>query len=87
MAAKIKPIEWAEPRESNQEVPYNHVIGTTPLGTFRITWKGWKSQPSYDVDDTPWDWLGSECSLEDAKQLAQDTYESKVRACLIEDSE
>jgi hypothetical protein len=79
---KVKGINWSEERESNEEHGYNHVIGVSALGEFVITWKGWKKIRSYDVDESPFGWLGSESTLESAKKLAQREFECKVIECL-----
>ena len=52
---KIKPIEWSGEIDSNKECGYTHAIGTTPLGRFLITWKGWKEvdYKGIGIDENP----------------------------------
>ena len=52
---KIKPIDWSGEIDSNSECGYTHAIGTTPLGKFLITWKGWKDDHcnGMSIDENP----------------------------------
>lgn len=59
-------MNWSEIKEPNKEVSYNHVILESPLGKFVIDWKGWKENPSYDIQLND-EWIGSEYDLETAK--------------------
>jgi len=78
----IKPIKWTDEQQPNDECAYTHVKGTSPLGDFLITWKGWKEWPSYDVEGSPWGWLDSGSDLQDAKNIAKKEYESRILDCL-----
>lgn len=82
MIMKIKDIDWSEEREPNEEHRYDHVIGSSPLGEFVITWKGWKESRSYDIESEPFGWIGSEITLDEAKKFAQLEFELKVCECL-----
>lgn len=79
---KVKQIEWSEERPSNAQIPYNHVIGKTPLGNFEITWKSWKESPSFNVEHTVFGYISDHISLDDAKKDAQDYFEKTVLDCL-----
>lgn len=41
-------ITFSEERPASEQVRYNHVVATTPLGEYTIIWKGWKDY------DPPW---------------------------------
>lgn len=81
-------IRWSGPREPNKECPYNSVIGQTPFGDFLITWKGWKKNPLYDIDETPWEVFlsGAFDDLEAAKSAAEKQYSEKLAECLDQDA-
>ena len=88
MTVKIKPIEWGEVSEPDNNIPYNYVKGETPIGEFLITWKGWKESPSYDVEFIPDRFEGgtyifSTRSLDDAKSEAYERYCGTIRECLV----
>lgn len=68
-------MNWSKERIPGK-IPYNHVVCETPLGECVISWKGWKEHPSYDIDLDD-EWIGSEYSLEEAKQVAQQHLEKK----------
>lgn len=77
-------LEWTEHQPPNSECPYNHTTALTPFGRFRIEWKGWKEFDSRDITETPWGlWSGSYCTLEDAKQGAQEQWEAKLWECVV----
>lgn len=81
----VGEIQWNPVTPSNKEVPYDHVIGTTPLGRFLITWKGWKEDPGFVVEETPWgEWLDCYSELDEAMRGAQTAYENRVKSCLKE---
>lgn len=82
---KVKKIEWSEERSSNEQIGYDHVIGTTPLGNFQITWKGWKDSPSYTVEHMVFGYVADHISLDDAKKDAQERYDKTVMNCLEEE--
>ena len=83
---KIKKIEWSDVKCPNEENPYHHVIGKTPLGDFLITWKGWKESISYDIEHEFYSahvcGFSSFFSLEEAKEQAKNAYEIKVSECI-----
>jgi hypothetical protein len=93
MTTEIKPIEWSEEFPSCEEVRYNHVIGSTPLGRFLITWKGWKEDgdKGFSIDEAPWDnfssptdYLVGGYDLEETKKVCEDAFIAKITACLID---
>jgi hypothetical protein len=74
---KRRTLEWSDPSKANSEIMYNHVIAETPFGRILITWKGWKDDPGFTVDEHPLqDVVGvrSYCDLDDAKAHAEDRY-------------
>jgi len=84
---KVKRIEWSEEFEANKECRYNHCIGKTPLGDFLITWKGWKSYGSVDVEENPFNdleyWF-SAFDLQEAKEYCEEMFAKKIAECLEE---
>jgi len=78
----IKPIEWGVECSPNDECSYNHVKGTSPIGNFLISWKGWKEMKSFDIEGSPWGWIGSDCDLRGAKNISQDFYNNRILECL-----
>lgn len=66
-------MEWTEEKTGNANVPYNHVISVTPLGECVISWKSWKEKPDYSIELND-AYIGTEYSLEDAKTLAKDHF-------------
>jgi len=82
---EVKEIEWSKTIESNDKIPYTHVIGVSPLGEFAISWKGWKESPSYDIEYSPIEDFGHYGGedLEDAKKNIQEKYSSIIKSCLI----
>ena len=63
-------MNWTEKQEPNDKVPYHHIELLTPIGTYLIDWKGWKENPSYDIE-LKGEWIGTEYDLESAKNLAE----------------
>lgn len=49
----FKEISWSEEFTPRENCRYNHVIGSTPLGNFLITWKAWSDSPEFCVNETP----------------------------------
>lgn len=45
-AGDLKPLEWSEQYDPNEDIRYNHVIADSVLGRFSIEWKGWKEYDS-----------------------------------------
>lgn len=63
--------KWTQPEPPTEGVSnYNHVILRTPVGEFRIEWKGWKETPSYDITLNE-GWVDSKPSLETAKHCVE----------------
>lgn len=71
-------MKWSKEKKPNSECPYNHVDTITPIGKLLIDWKGWKELPSYDIS-LDGDYVGSEYSLEDAKERAMEYLEAKSK--------
>lgn len=87
---KIEPLDWSEIKEPEQGgCSYHHVTATTPLGDFRITWKGWKEYPKYALNQFPWDrkkqsWI-SAYTLEEAKEKAEKEYKELIQKSITEE--
>lgn len=65
-------MNWTEPKPPTKDVSYyDHTTCKTPLGTCIIEWKSWKQDPDYSVQIGD-NYIGTEYSLDDAKQLAVD---------------
>lgn len=79
--SKIKRISWSNEYSPNEDVRYNHIIGTSGLGEFLIIWKGWKVYPSFDVMLNG-DWLAFAVSIEESKTIAQDQLDKIITGCL-----
>lgn len=45
-ATELKPLEWTEERQPDEDIRYNHVIADSVLGRFSVEWKGWKDYDS-----------------------------------------
>ena len=79
----VKPLKWTEERGLNSDIAYNHVISVTPFGRFVISWKGWKDNPTYCIEETPWlEYGGVANTLDDAKYKANCMLCERVLACL-----
>ena len=63
-------MNWTKVQEPNDKVPYNHTELVTPIGTYLIDWKGWKTSPSYDIS-LKGEWLDSQYDLDTAKNTAE----------------
>jgi hypothetical protein len=80
----FKPIEWSEELSPNESYRYNHVIGTSPLGKFVITWKSWKDTSGFYVEETPFQGGHYICeySLDEAKSRCQQLYTQTLISAL-----
>lgn len=71
-------LKWSETREPNEDVRYHHAVAETALGRIVVSWKGWKTYPSYDIQEAPlldkWDYCGSFTRLDQAQHRAEDLY-------------
>ena len=76
----IKRLEWSEERQPCPECRYNHVIALSPIGEWRIEWKGWKANDWFCVylEDCQ---VANEPNLETAKAAAQSIFTAKVLQC------
>lgn len=64
-------MNWTEPQPPTAGASnYTHVTCETPLGRAIIEWKGWKDDDSYVVSIQN-NYIGSEYSLQDAKDLVK----------------
>lgn len=78
----IKALEWSEPAPPTKDVcHYDHCHADTPFGRYQIEWKSWKDYPGYTVE-APWEWIGTEDTLEAAKLSAQADFERRVSAAI-----
>jgi hypothetical protein len=61
----------------------------TPFGRFLLTWKGWKDEPSYGFDETPWgevEYHGWN-SVEEAQEWAAQEMERHIDKCFKANAE
>lgn len=83
LSQKIKPISWSEPSLPNESIGYDHIIGTTPIGRFVVTWKGWKEYDPPAIDETPWGEFGGVAgTVAEAKEECWCQYHERVSQCL-----
>jgi hypothetical protein len=81
-SVKVKPLEWSDVRQPDEEIRYHHIIAESPIGQWTIQWKGWK-----DYDDRTV-FLGGDFVLnggdilEAAKSAAQADYERRILSAL-----
>lgn len=52
--SKGRPLKWTPELPPNDSCYYHHTSAETPFGRFLLTWKGWKEDPIYGFDETPW---------------------------------
>lgn len=72
-------MNWTEPKPPTEGVShYDHVDCETPLGKFRIDWKGWKDKPDYDVMLES-EYVGVGYELDAAKRMAEEYLIEKHR--------
>lgn len=64
-------MNWTKESKPSEHIRYNHICCTTPLGVLSIEWKGWKERPNYDIMLDTGDWIGSEYTLDKAKEAAE----------------
>lgn len=70
-------MNWSESLKADGDKSnYDHVKCESPLGVILIEWKSWKDSPSYGIG-LEGQYLGSEYSLEDAKEKAREYLENK----------
>lgn len=83
----VKPISWSEQMKPSPNVKYDHICGSTPLGDFLITWKGWKDYDPPTIDETPFidaPFLGVGVDVEDAKRICEEEYQKRIMMCITE---
>ena len=78
-ALALKPLQWSDEREPNEDVRYNHVVAESPLGRITIEWKGWKKYDSRCVY-VGGEYIDSGNTLEDAKKIAECHLQNVVEA-------
>ena len=81
------PIEWSEKKPPGELVRYSHVLGDTPFGQYKITWKGWKDSPSFVVEGPSQEWIDCCATLEEAKQKVLEDCREKVAKWLALDND
>jgi len=70
-------MNWTEEKSPKEgESYYNHCDLETPLGKFRIEWKGYKENPSYDVQ-LEGNYILTEYDLNSAKEEVKKYLEDK----------
>lgn len=76
-------INWSEKRPASNEVTYNHIMGVTPIGNFRIKWRCGENIPSYNLyHAVNGGYVNSFSSLEGAKDEAQLQFSAAIKNCL-----
>lgn len=78
----VKKIVWGEHRPPSEFCHYDHVDGSHPLGNCRITWKSWKTYPTYDIDFDGDVYFPGHSTLEDAKAALQAHIDQIVLSCI-----
>lgn len=76
-------LNWTPQSLPAQECPYNHTTAQTPFGRFLLTWKGWKDDPGYGFDETPWgevEYHGWN-SVEEAQKWAELEMMRRIHQC------
>jgi len=77
-------MNWTDPSPPKEGTSYyDHVICKSPLGIFLIEWKSWKESDSYAImlDDAIY--LGSETSLDEAKEVVKKYLADKINELSI----
>ena len=75
----MKPLQWCDEREPNEDVHYHHVVAESPLGRITVEWKGWKKYDSRCVY-VGGEYIDSGSTLEDAKKIAERHLRNVVEA-------
>jgi hypothetical protein len=79
----VAHIKWSDRKLANDKIQYSHVIGETPFGRFKITWKSWKEDPCPTVDETPWGgFLNAYSDVEEAKLACKAEYQIRIEQAL-----
>jgi hypothetical protein len=79
---KIKPIVWDEEPTKNG---YTTLNGSTGIGVFTIAWKGWRENPTYDLEFNG-NWVGGDfVSIDEGKLIAEEMYEKIINDCIAKD--
>lgn len=81
---KVKPLVWSPDLPPGRGAPYNHCVADTLMGRFLITWKGWKEDPDYDVDETPWGlpFRGAWSSAAEARAACEAEFARRIMGCV-----
>lgn len=80
----IKALDWSDERRPSVSCQYSNCYAHTPFGRFLITWKGWKDNPDFSADETPWgEWFGGYWNtLAEAQAACEQEYARRVALCL-----
>lgn len=80
----ILPINWSVIKEPTTTIKHHHVIGSTPIGNYLITWNGWKEFTSYVIEKSPIsaDLFSSQMTLELAKEVCKERFEQAISDCI-----
>lgn len=72
-------MNWSEIQNPNNSIShYTHIICKTPLGTIMIEWKSWKTDESDFSITIENMYIGSETTLEFAKESAKKYLQNKL---------
>lgn len=79
-------LKWTDPRPPGPACRYEHVDAESPLGLFRIEWKGWNddARPCVYLNDI---FIGVATTLDAAKAIAQEHVNALARALNLGDTE
>lgn len=67
---RLKPLDWSEERQPNDDIRYTHVVADSGLGRFSIEWKGWKDHDTRDLY-LDGEYVSSSFDLDTAKKGAE----------------
>lgn len=87
---KFKLIEWCGPYSPSKKIPYDHLIGVTPIGKYVISWKSWKEYDYPTVDSTPFErdeFFGAFSSVAIAQLKCQGDFNARIESCIGDESE
>lgn len=79
---KVKPLEWSDVRQPDEEIRYHHIIAESPIGQWTIQWKGWKDYDDRTVFLDGDFVLNGGDLLEAAKAAAQADFKRRILSAL-----
>lgn len=79
-AVQLKPLEWSDPCEPNEDCRYNHVTAKAAW-TYQIQWKAWKEHDAFVVYRDG-DYIDCKYSLDEAKAFASADRDARILSAL-----